>query len=213
MRHPAHILSRALLPLGLLLSLAGCAVPLASSNPADGRFNRAVLRQVGGGLLPPAPVDPRYLALQEAGAPVLRMQADEGAGVALRRDGPAADGVVRWRAPDGAAIDMRNGVVVASRGTADDLMFSDLAELQARLASGQPGLARRFENRMTTDRTLQLQTYVCTVTRAASPAGPVTREDCAGPDDGFINSYGPAGRSQQRVGGRMVTFSPEGSRP
>lgn len=207
MKHPVRPLSCLIPSLGLCLTLAGCAVPLVSSNPSDGDFNRAALRQVAGRLMPPAPVDARYRALQEAGAPVLSMQPADGAPVALRRDSRSDDGVTRWRAPDGAAIDIQNGVVVASRGTADDLMFSDLGELQARLASGQPGTARRFENRMTEDRNLELQTYVCTVT----PAGPVTREDCAGVENNFVNSYGPGDRSRQQVGGHMVTFAPGGS--
>ena len=168
-----------LLVLALGAALAGC-----SSTGESQRFWRGTAESLLPGV---QAANRRHAALVRAGAPALAAT-DEATGriYALRRATTLAGGESLWLAPDGAGFAFRDGILVATRGTPADLMSADIDELRGRLATGRNGLAKRFHSRLDGEGHPVTESYVCTVTIS----GDTAREDCAGSESGFVNSYG-----------------------
>ena len=195
----------ALICLTLAAGLAGCA---STGEP------RWLLSQVAGGLLPfvQSGPDPRYAALEEAGAQTLRAVPEDGpATVVLRRAATLSGGETLWLAPDGSGFTFDEGLLVATRGVGEDLVSADLSQLQRLLQTGQSGTIERFESTLDGEGQIILNSYVCTVTVAPE----LVREDCSGlTEDGFVNTYrlsngsGQVISSRQRTGAGTYRFGP-----
>lgn len=172
---------------------AGACLALLAGCSSDGQIQdlnttvaRRWLSDVPATGVSPA-TDPRYLALAEAGAPGMAMtRAETGAQQVLLRLGRSADGDVTWLGADGAGYVFRNGVLVATRGTPNDLMGSDLGQLQVLLAPGSGGRADRFESRLDGQNHVITESFVCTI--GSGGAGELL-EDCAGAERSFVNAY------------------------
>lgn len=115
----------------------------------------------------------------------------------VSRRGTASAPVMVWRGADGATFTTRSGLLVATRGTGDDLMSADVRGVEAALRNGGGAYARSYVvlQGNTRGRTLS---FDCDV----QAAGPETltlvgqrrdttrlEESCSGPDGTFRNTY------------------------
>ncbi|QPM92569.1 YjbF family lipoprotein [Pseudooceanicola algae] len=178
------------LVLSSALALAGCGIGEgADTGPGTARdpsFLDAFLPWGPDGAVPTA----RYAALETAGVPVMQVSdLQSGARYPLRRVARSADGVTAWLAPDGSGFSFRNGILVATRGTGDDLMSADVSGLADLLARGQSGRAERFHSRLDGQNQVVLTSYVCDVSRSPAEGGIIVSEDCAGAEEGLVNTF------------------------
>lgn len=181
---------------GLCLFLAGCS---SDGGPTLG--GRLLSQQIG----QDAAADPRFVALRDAGAPLLLMgiearQAGIGLVLETRRDG-----FTTWRAEDGVTVGLNRGMLSATRGFVvvaraplGDLMSVDASQTQALLSARRPGQAQRFHSYLNGEGQTVFLSFVCDITdQGASevvlngtprPAR-VMSEACQGPNDSFENTY------------------------
>lgn len=115
----------------------------------------------------------------------------------VSRRGSASAPVMVWRGADGATFTTRSGLLVATRGTGDDLMSADVRGTEAALRSGGGSYARSYVvlQGNTRGRTLN---FDCTLQAAGAETltlvgqrRDTTRleESCSGPEGAFRNTY------------------------
>lgn len=103
----------------------------------------------------------QYQRLVEAGQPqmlaVVESREFSAPLVLLHR----ANGVEVWVSADGASVSLRDGVVVATRGLAPDLMSADASQTARLLAARQEGEAELFQTHLDGEDRLRTSAYVC----------------------------------------------------
>lgn len=133
------------------------------------------------------------------------------------------DGDRLWRTRDNVTISTRGGLLTSTRALGGDLMSADIAESQALVLAGQPGLAVRVHRYMDGQNGIEIDSYVCEI----SPRGgedlaldgvqfraSVIAETCTNPGNDFENFYWVSGgavvQSLQWVGPDVGAISMRG---
>ena len=121
--------------------------------------------------------------LAQIGVPLILVDL-EGKGIAavMAEEGRNA-GVVTYLDATRVALQLRDGIVVGTRGLGNDMMTTDVGAVLAVWSAG--GAASRVHRSLDGENRLIATEYTCTLTRA----GQTVTEDCSGPTGSFTNSY------------------------
>lgn len=111
----------------------------------------------------------------------------------------SSGGVRRWRAIDNVALHTRDGMLISTRGTGDDLMTTQVDGAAALIASGGTGQITRFHRRLDGEDQFEMRAWVCDIRPDGYEEIPVSQtevsttlrmaEVCHGTHDGFTNLY------------------------
>lgn len=211
---------RRAVPVLLLLAVAGCANSndvLKLAVPGEG----GTVKTRSGRAAYAAQVAEDYHRKVAGDTPLIVAALEErGVSGVLVEAAARAGGVQVWTTVDNITFTTREGVLIGTRGSGDDLMSVDVAELLALLRSGRDGQAVRVNRRLNGDDTIVAESYLCEV----AGQGPRTididdhaidsrlvAESCHGPRESFENLYWlAAGRviqSKQWIGPKSGTVS------
>ena len=142
--------------------------------------------------------DPRFVALQQAGAPILQIgfvRRQEGGSVLLEK---RLDDFDYWMSPDGAHLILQDGLLHGTRGFGEGLMASELSQPIAHIKGLEPGYSDRFHTYLDGNDRAVTRTYRCLFTdggqdEVAIPGKVVQttilNENCRSLDQEFTNIY------------------------
>lgn len=174
---------------GVLLMLAGCGNdPQRADLPAQ-------LRQILGRIGQPQPA-PTAADIRARLTPAVRAQlgnaplmiatlADPDRSallIGVGQNGPVAT----FSTPDGITFQLRDGVLVGTRGLGHDLMSADMADTLAAIQAGGARDLVRIHRYLGGENRIVIHSYICDLIPAADGA---LREDCQGPRGAFTNRY------------------------
>ncbi|WP_225026137.1 YjbF family lipoprotein [Xinfangfangia pollutisoli] len=172
-----------LLGAGLALAaLAGCG---SNGSP----FDR---------LLHKSQPSPRFLALHQAGAPVLSVNILNRKALAVMFLETRRAGVESWISADGVALQTADGFLVGARGMGDELMSADVSASRALVLAGRAGQAQRFHSMLDGNNQIRTRSFVCDISlrgpreldeRGAKVTVRLMQEDCHNPEFSFSNLY------------------------
>lgn len=102
--------------------------------------------------------------------------------ITVGQNGPVSS----YSTPDGTAVSLSDGVLVATRGLGHDLMRADVSQIRAALRNGGGRGLTRVHHYLDGENHTVIRSYICDISSVS--AGRL-QEICHGPDLTFENSY------------------------
>ncbi|MDP3340200.1 YjbF family lipoprotein [Frigidibacter sp.] len=164
-----------------------------------------------------------FAARVEAGAPLMIANVLERDALTTFVLVSERDGDRVWRTQDNVTMSTRGGLMTGTRALAGDLMSADVAESQALVLAGRPGLAVRVHRYLDGQNGIEIDSYVCEISPRGSQdlafdgvqfRATVIAETCTNPGNDFENFYWVSGgtvvQSVQWVGPEVGAISMRG---
>jgi len=128
-----------------------------------------------------------------------------------------------WRTRDNVTMTTRGGLMTGTRALGGDLMSADIAESQALVLAGRPGLAVRIHRYLDGQNGIEIDSYVCEISLRGTEdltfegvpiRAEVIAETCTNPGNDFENFYWVSGgrvvQSRQWVGPEVGAIAMRG---
>jgi len=155
----------------LLAGLSACSSDANRPNMLEGLVNKS----------DEAEPDPTFLAYQQAGAPayLVSLEAKDKAYTVFVRQTTNAKGEETWISLDKLSLGMKNGMIIATRGTGGDQLAGDPSQTLAALKAGRSGVTERFVTLLNGESQAETLAFRCEVERqrqADVDLGPYTAD-------------------------------------